>query len=154
MARRLARACEDGDMRIAGLFTAETASVTNDRLAVTGGLLDGLKTSRWPATHRFTVVVLLRPEAADVGQTHHFDFHVTGPDGQDAGHSHCDLVLNLYRSQVPVVLEVPATMPVAGEYTLGVRSVAGDDEITFELVGPDETAVGAAVEGYALGLKG
>lgn len=139
-------------MKVAAMFFAESAEHTNDRLRVTGGLWDGLTTNGWPASHEIPVVVLLRTAPEDAGQSYHLDFHVTGPDGRPAGHQHVDVAVNVPRTQTAVVVPVTGTFPTPGRYTLQLRSHIGTDEVVFEVVGPDQDGIGAAVEGYALGL--
>ena len=136
------------------MFFAESAAHTSDRLKVDGGLWDGLTASSFPASHEIPVVVLLRLDPADVGQSFHLDFHVTGPDGAAAGHQHVDVAVNVFRQQTAVVVPVRGSFPVAGQYRLQLRSQVGTDEVLFQVVGQGQTPVAQAVEGYALGLQG
>ena len=90
-------------MKVAAMFFAESAQHTSDRLQVRDGLWDGLTATGFPAAHTIPVVVLLRLDPSDVGQSFHLDFHVTGPEGAAAGHSHVDVAVNTYRQQTAVV---------------------------------------------------
>ena len=139
-------------MQIAAVFTAVSADYEGDTLQVRGGLWDGLQTQTWPAEQRITVVTLLRMRPQDVGVSHHVDVNVYGPDGGGAGHQHGDVVVNVHREQVPVVLTVPAVMSVAGVHRVVVSFPFGKSEVTFTLVGPDASPIQSAVGGYAFGL--
>jgi len=142
-------------MKLAATFFANQADMNNDNLQVTGGMWDGLTASRFPATHDIVVVLMLRPEPKNVGESFHVDLNVTGPDGQSAGHDHVDVTLNKYKQQTAIVVTVKGSFAASGRYSVKTTSKAlGSDEIFFQVVGQGETPVAAAVEGYALGLKG
>lgn len=142
-------------MKLAATFFANSADMSNDHLQVSGGMWDGLTASRFPAAHDIVVVLMLRPELKDVGESFHVDLNVTGPDGQSAGHTHMDVTLNQYKQQTAVVMTVKGSFTASGRYSVKTSSQAiGTDEIFFQVVGQGETPVSAAVEGYALGLKG
>ena len=140
-------------MKLAATFFANQADMDGDRLQVAGGMWDGLSASRYPAAHSIVVVLLLRPELKDVGESFHVDLDVTGPDGQSAGHAHMDVTLNQYKQQTAVVVTVMGSFAASGRYSVRTTSQGmGSDEIFFQVVGQGETPVAAAVEGYALGL--
>ena len=141
-------------MKLAATFFANQADMTNDHLQVSGGMWDGLTASRYPAAHDIVVVLMLRPELKDVGESFHVDLNVTGPDGESAGHDHRDVTLNQYKQQTAVVMTVKGSFAASGRYSVKTTSQAGTDEIFFQVVGQGESPVAAAVEGYALGLKG
>ena len=134
------------------MFFAESAQHTNDRLQVSGGLWDGLTATSFPAAHEIPVVLVLRLEPTDVGGSFHLDFHVTGPGGTPAGHTHVDVAINVHRQQTAIVVPVPASFPAAGPYKVELRSKIGTEEVTFQVVGEGQSPVAQAVEGYALGL--
>lgn len=141
-------------MKLAATFFANQADMLKDHLQVTGGMWDGLTASRFPATHDIVVVLMLRPELKDVGESFHVDLNVTGPDGQSAGHNHMDVTLNQYKQQTAVVVTVKGSFPTAGRYSVKTSSERlGKDEIFFQVVGEGQSPVAAAVEGYALGLN-
>ena len=142
-------------MKLAATFFAEQADTTGDHLQVSGGMWDGLTASRYPAAHDIVVVLVLRPERKDVGESFHVDLDVTGPGGQSAGHGHTDITLNQYKQQTAVVMTVKGDFAASGRYSVRTTSHAiGGDEIFFQVVTPGETPVAAAIEGYALGLRG
>ena len=141
-------------MKLAATFFANSADTVGDHLQVTGGMWDGLTASRYPAAHDIVVVLLLRPELKDVGESFHVDLHVTGPDGGSAGQDHVDIRLNQYKQQTAVVVTVKGSFAASGRYSVKTTSHGlGSDEIFFQVVGKGETPVTAAVEGYALGLR-
>lgn len=142
-------------MKLAATFFANSADMANDHLQVSGGMWDGLTASRFPAAHDIVVVLVLRPEPKDVGESFHVDLDVTGPDGQSAGHSHLDVTLNQFKQQTAVVVTVQGSFAAAGRYSVKTASQRlGRDEIFFQVVGQGQSPVAAAVEGYALGLRG
>ena len=136
-------------MKLANMFLAEAAVVTNDTLHVTGGFWDGLDATRFPARHDVVVVLAVRPRLTDVGTPFHLDIQVTAPDGSSAAHHHGDLVINKYRQQAAFPVTVAATFPVAGEYRLRFTSSFGEDELRFQVVSARTADQG---EGFALGL--
>ena len=139
-------------MKSAGMFLVESASFQNETLQVKGGLFDGLKASKFPASHDVTVVVLLRAERSDVGVSRHLDVNVVGPDGARVGQNHYDVTLNVFRRQIAAIVQVRATFAEPGEYRVRLEAGVGDDEVAFDVAGPESDPVASAVEGYALGL--
>lgn len=141
-------------MKLDAMFLTEKA-VNAQTLSVDGALWDGLTATAFPASHTVPVVLLLRPLPGDVGRVFPVQLHVNAADGDAvmAGHSHLDITCNTYRQQTAVVVEVPCVFPRAATYTLRFDGDIGTDTLGFQVVGPGQSAVATAVEGYALGLQ-
>ncbi len=141
-------------MLLAGMLFAESAHVDRT-LSLQGAGWDGLTASAFPATHELVVVLLVRPDRADVGKALPMQLHVN-LDGANtmAGHAHVDLNTHAWREQTAVVVKVPCTFAEAGRYTIRFDAEFGTDALSFDVVGAGlSSGVAAAVEGYALGLK-